>query len=437
VHQDGVGWRAVTGACRPDDVRADVGTQLGRLEVSGGPLAIPGAAWAWAFPLHSLDDRIGHLVVTADRTPSSPDLLLLRSLAQQTGIALANARLHATRQATNAALAETVAALQRKTAIHDRFTRVAVGGGGHDGIVQALHELTGLPAGIEDRSGTVLAWAGPGPGAGSRDPRPRRPPSAARREQLIERAALAGHPIRVDGRLFTVARPRADVVGVLFLVDPDGTAGEQETVALEHGATVLAIELARMLSIAETELRLGRDLVADLVIGSVDGVSGRAQALGHDLGRPHRVLVVGHRSQQNPDDLLQVVRDVVGGGRPALTMHRADTLVVIAATPPGTGPTPWDRLATGLRTTAAGRHCRIGVGGPCHGPADFVRSYRQAQLALRLAQFSGGRAGVVVHDDLGVYELLSEAADPATVEVFVRTWLGPLLDTTPGAERTW
>jgi DNA-binding PucR family transcriptional regulator len=27
-----------------------------------------------------------------------------------------------------------------------------------------------------------------------------------------------------------------------------------------------------------------------------------------------------------------------------------------------------------------------------------------------------------------VYELLSEAADPGVVEVFVRTWLGPLLD---------
>lgn len=228
--------------------------------------------------------------------------------------------------------------------------------------------------------------------------------------------------------MLTVARPRADVLGILFLVDPDGMAGEHETVALEHGATVLSIELARMLSIAETELRLGRDLVADLVTGSIDGVSGRAMALGHDLGQPHRVLVVGHRSQGNPDDLLHAVRDVIGGGRPALTMHRADTLVIIAATTPTAGRPAWERLAAAVRTTAAGRHSRIGVGGLCHGPADVARSYRQAQLALRLAQYSGGQSGVVVHDDLGVYELLSETADPAAVGAFVRTWLGPLID---------
>ena len=32
--------------------------------------------------------------------------------------------------------------------------------------------------------------------------------------------------------------------GVLVLVDPGRTAGEHEYVALEHGATVLAVELA-------------------------------------------------------------------------------------------------------------------------------------------------------------------------------------------------
>ena len=33
-----------------------------------------------------------------------------------------------------------------------------------------------------------------------------------------------------------------------------------------------------------------------------------------------------------------------------------------------------------------------------------------------------------VYDDLGVYQLLSEVADPTGVDAFVRRWLGPLLD---------
>jgi sugar diacid utilization regulator len=398
--------------------------QLDRCPRVGGPVTVPDEQWAWAFPLRSLEEAIGHLVVAGAAEPSSSDMLLLRSLAQQTGIAIANARLHASKQATNAALAETVAALQRKTAIHDRFTQVALNGGGHDGIVHALHELTGFPAGIEDRAGNLLSWAGP------EQSRPRRPATTTRREKLADRAIRAGRPIRADGRLFTVARPRSDVVGVLLLVDPDERAGESETVALEHGATVLAIELARLLSLAETELRLGVDLVGDL-LGGTDGPGAyrRAQALGHDLTRPYRVLVVGGRqSRVEPDALMLAVREAMGGGRPPLLMHRANTVVVLAPVRSPSDDAQWERLAAALHATAAGRGCRIGVGGLCRAAEDYPRSYREGQLALRLAEFSGERQPVVAYDQLGVYQLLSEIADPAGVDAFVRRWLGPLLD---------
>jgi sugar diacid utilization regulator len=420
------GWRAATGVCTTAGARADVQAQLRRLPGDGGPLDLRGEPWAWAFSLRSLDERVGHLVVAADVPPSASDLLLLRSLAQQTGIALVNARLHAGNRAANAALAATVGALRHKTAIHDRFTQVALTGGGHEGIVAALFELTGLPAGIEDRGGELIAWAGPDTA------RPKRSGSAARRDQVLQRAMRAGHPIRIDGRLLTVARPRADVVGVLMLVDPDGRAGDPETVALEHGATVLAIELARLHSVAETELRLGRDLVTDLLSGTDDGAYQRAQALGHDLRRPHRVLVVsGERLLRvSPDELLLRVRGALGGARggvsggdrPALLMQRASTVVALIAAGPAQ-----DRTADAL-AGAVGRGCRVGVGGVCLSHVDFPRSHREAQLALRVAAFGGARQDVVRYDDLGVYQLLSEVADPGSVDTFVRRWLGPLLD---------
>jgi sugar diacid utilization regulator len=424
---EGSSWQATTGACTAAGVRADVQAQLRRLPADGGPLDLRGEPWAWAFSLRSLDEQIGHLVVAADELPSHLDLLLLRSLAQQTGIALANARLHASNRAANVALAATVGTLRHKTAIHDRFTQVALTGGGHDGIVDALFELTGLPAAIEDRGGELIAWAGPDAA------RPKRSGSAARRDQVLQRAMRAGHPIRIDGRLLTVARPRADVVGVLVLMDPDGRAGEPETVALEHGATVLAIELARLHGVAETELRLGRDLVADLLGGSDEGAHQRAQALGHDLHRPHRVLVVsGDRLRATPDELLLRVRGALGGGtraglpggdRPALLMQRASTVVALLAT----DPSAEDRVTAPL-AAAVGRGCRIGVGGLCGSPNEFPRSFREAQLALRVAEFGGARQDVVRYDDLGVYQLLSEVGDPGSVDAFVRRWLGPLLD---------
>lgn len=428
VHLERQGWQPTLGADRQAVLGATA--QLARCPATGGAVDLPGEAWAWALPLRSMEEPIGHLVVAGRAEPSPAEMVLLRSLAQQTGVAVANARLHASREAANAALAETVGALQRKTAIHDRFTRVAVGGEGHDGIVRALHELTGLPAGVEDRHGTLLAWAGPGPGPEPGDRSGATRATHVARDRLVERALRAGRPLRAGSRLVTVARPRHDVVGVIFLVDPAGRAGEAETVALEHGATVLAIELARLLSIAENELRLGVDVVADLVAGTdVVAASRRAEALGRDLSRPHRVVVVGtSRCRTEPDALVDAVRAASGGGRPPLLMQRGETVVLLAEVGSADDRSFLTALVAGLRATPVGRSVRLGVGGPCLGPADYPRSHREAQLALRIPDGGGAPGAAVVYDDLGVYQLLSEVSDLTGVDTFVRRWLGALLD---------
>ena len=429
IHLDGGGWESAlaTGA----DTLASAEAALAGCPAGGGPVDLAGETWAWALPLRSLEEFIGHLVVAGRAEATPAELVLLRSLAQQTGVAVANARLHASKEAANAELARTVGDLQRKTDIHDRFTQVALRAGGHDGIVRALHELTGLPAGIEDRRGALLAWAGPEQAPAGQDSAP--PVDCAdrpRREQLLERALRTGRPVRSDGRLVAVARPRHDVVGVLFLVDPDGSAGEAEIVALEHGATVLAIELARLLSLAETELRLGVDVVADLVGGTdVAGASRRAEALGHDLSRPHRVVVIGaSRPQPEPDALVHAVRGALAGAHQPLLMQRGETVVLLLEVRSADDRTFLPGLVAGLRGAPGGRSLHVGVGGVCLGPDDYPRSYRESRLALRIPEGSGQREAAVVYDDLGVYQLLSEVSDLSGVDAFVRRWLGPLLD---------
>src|SRR4029079_10580441 len=123
--------------------------QLVRLGGTGGAVEVPGEGWASAYPLRSLGGHFGYLVVGADREPTPGDQFLLRVLAQQTGIALANAKLHARDEEiaaalrdANATLADTVTALERSTAIHARLTRVSTSGDGQEGVPRAVHELT-------------------------------------------------------------------------------------------------------------------------------------------------------------------------------------------------------------------------------------------------------------------------------------------------------
>ena len=61
-------------------------------------------------------------------------------------------------------------------------------------------------------------------------------------------------------------------------------------------------------------------------------------------------------------------------------------------------------------------------------PADVPRSHREAHLSLKMGDASAAGTGVTVFDDLGVFRLLAEVEETASVERFVRGWLGPLLD---------
>ena len=421
------GWRATETLFATLTTRIEVEKQLRALGRSGGTIAIPGEAWGWALPLRSLEGHVGYFIAGAPEEPSPSEQFLLRVLAQQTGVALANAHLHAKEhataaelRATNAALAETVQALRQSTQIHDRFTRVAVAGEGQEGIARAAHELTGYPVAVEDRHGNLRAWAGPD----RPDPYPKGRP--ARREEMLRRALREGRPIREGDRLVAIANPSAGVLGVLALVDPAGTAGDQEQIALEHGATVLAMELARLRSLAEAELRLRRDLVEELLAGTdEESALARAQALGYDLERRHRVVVVEGRGRTDDEDAFfhGVRRAARNTGVGVMQVARRGAVVVLCD-----ADVSWERFRAVVLTELGGGRCRVGVGGLCERPGDFPRSYREARLALKILDAAGGDDRATCYEDLGVYQILCETEDPATVERFVRQWLGSLID---------
>lgn len=414
------GWQGVGHS----PIIPNLADEIATIDAAGGQLTIESGEWAFALPLRSFGGVFGYAVVAAERAPPPADQFLLRLLAEQTGIALANARLHTRERTaadelrtTNAALAETLGALERSTAIHERLTQIAVGGGGQQAIAQAVHQLTSYPVVIEDRHGNLRAWAGPNPP----EPYPKDPPRT--RSAMLRRAVRAGKPIREGDRLITVASPQDDLLGVLVLVDPAGTAGEREQTALEHGATVLAMELARLRAVAETELRLGRDLVDDLLAGAETEPSlARAQGIGYDLQRAHRVVVVSIDHDRDPDNLFsavrRAVRDLEVG---SLLVARGATVVVLAD-----AERDWDRLRTTVDAALDGDRCRVGVGGPCSRAADFPRSYREAELALKVQGTALGVEQATEFDELGVFRILAESEQLSGIGRFVDRWLGPL-----------
>jgi len=419
-------WRPGQGTGHATAVAGNLSGQLATLGSRGGRVSLPGCGWAWAYPLRGVSGLLGHLVASCDREPSAEERFLIQVVAQQTGVAVSNARLHARERATaaelavtNAALAETVASLQRSMDIHERLTRVAVSGEGQPGIARALHELTGMPVAIEDRYGNLSAWAGPG------QPSPYPKESFAKREHLLRRLMRDSKPVRDGERLILLASPRSDVIGVLALVDPGRRADHADLVALEHGATVLAMELARLRGIADTELRLRRDLVHDLLDGTDDASAvSRAEALDYDLRRPHRVVIVEGRGRSRAHDaLLGAVRRAMRKARQAgLVETWSGNVAIVTA-----GQADWEQLRRAIVSDLGGQ-CHIGVGGTCARPSELPRSLREAGLALRLQKTLLPGSGACEYPRLGIFRMLAAIPDLTDVEEFVREWLGTLLD---------
>ena len=218
-------------------------TGVARLELDG-PLS------CWAFPISSpLTHAQIFLVVSGPDDLSDQETFLLTVLAQLCGSVIANQEL--------------ISTLARRMEIHRSLTGT-VASGGQGGIAATLHQLTGYPVLIVDTEGNTRATAGPGPVPG---PGPAPVPAdhplasqgAARGEtpwvEIVRSLRMALRATYHQGAWLMPAMLEADVLSVIALLDPDHTATETDLAALEHAATVLSVELARLRSVSEAELR--------------------------------------------------------------------------------------------------------------------------------------------------------------------------------------
>ncbi len=418
-------WRDIRPANREDRPAGTPVIIPAGIDAGGGdsmPVQLAGVPWSYAYSLSTAHGPPGHLVVGAEQPPDDDEQSWLCLLTQQAGTALANVQLLTREREQAAGLRSATVALARSLAVHEALNQVALHGAGQDGVALAVHQLTGRAVAIEDRFGNLWAWAGPG--------RPDPYPKLARDEQdrFVDRMMAAGRPVRSGPSLCSVALLGARPVGVLILHDPDETAGETERVALGHAGTVLAMEIARMQRVTETDAHLRTSLVLDLIAGAGPDEAvmlNRAQILGYDLGRPHQVLLVeGAQGMDDIDLLLYAVsRAVRRAGIGSLLAPRWRDVVVLADS-----ETSWEEFRQAVGAGLQGAASRVGVGGRYRAPSELPRSYREAQLALRIQKTIGGPEKVTVFGELGVYQLLTASGDMSAIEEFVQRWLGRLTD---------
>lgn len=386
------------------------------------------SSW-WVFPLGppSADNPV-FLVTEGTEPLSDEDTFLISVLARLCGTVIAKLELIAAERARiqqaaalNADLESAVSTLTKVMEIHHRLNEI-VATAGESGIATTLHRLTAFPVIIEDAHGNVRAAVGEVPDDQYEKAQPEQ------RHELLRQLRIAHRAVYHHQAWLVLANPRPGVFGVIAVIDPGRVASPTDLAALEYAGTVLSVELARLQSVAEAELRSRRDFAEELLAGADEStVRASAQVLGYDAQRPHRVIVAAGRPRGGLDERFfqAVAREVRRLDVGSLVVARTDYVVIIAYR-----ETDWARLHRAIVGDLPRSTCRLAVGSRYPDAWHVAASYREARFVADLASsgLSSPAVPVLCFESLGVYRMLSSVADPAGVEGFMNEQLAPLIE---------
>jgi sugar diacid utilization regulator/GAF domain-containing protein len=361
------------------------------------------------------------------------DIDFLRAIAAQVAGILERSELQ---RRLEAQLSE----IQLSHDIHERFTKLSLEGSGIRSILEAVGALAGGPAALYSPDGYRVRGVGE-----SSDGMPPRlhVSSAVLQVGAREVRVSAGRPARAVDLVPVRAGP--DVLGLLA-VGLDDQAGDSpgRLRALEHGSTVLALEMSKERAAAEVERRLRGDLVEEVLAGGLEGdeaerIARQAERLGHRL--PHRAWVMVLEPDDDETEAAVLTRgDRLDAALSGLIRSRMpDTLALVRSAsavflvPDEVAPdlAACEKLAGQILAAAAPvmkpGSASVGFGNLANSVAELARSHVEARQALRLTRRAGGRGRVASYRALGAFRLLLEVQSPEALRRFVEELLGPLL----------
>jgi len=339
---------------------------------------------------------------------TSADVNLLALFARAAAVAVERARHGTTLRRQSEACEQAAGNLRRRLLLLQQLTGILLTGADVQQAVSLL--ATELDTGLElcDPLGRVVARAG-----------------------QTEAPAVTQHPLATaDASLGTLTAHQYQ--------DLDEPAAQ----LLGAASGILALQLSRHRERYETEQRLHRQFLIDLLRPGTDRgeLMARASLLGLDLESPRTVCCVGihvgpKALSARPPVLtgraLATVEQAVTRRFPSsiAILHGAAAVILVPQTRPDR-----EALVQGLRAALAdatqaltGMQLSAGLGAVCLTPDDYAGSYQDAALALELARCRQAGGVVLAREQLGIYGMLARSLDPEGLRSCILPMLAPLL----------
>ncbi|ADQ13775.1 PucR family transcriptional regulator [Halanaerobium hydrogeniformans] len=341
--------------------------------------------------------------------------------------------------------------LKHSEKIHQDLTDVVLSGGGLDHLAQTLYKLIDKSVLIQDREQKKLVFVGDKENLLENEIYI--PETELKKMLLKENINL----IKLEGqfRLITPVKVSGNILGYVSIFSGQNRNIEKiDYRALQHAATVIALEMLKEKEKNEVEKRLKIDLFNDLIqknYNSEEIIINRALNLNWDLEKNYLVIVfeiddfesyyrdLEERQEYQIKDIQDKIKRII---RRRLLYEHKDLIVINKSSSfivfyncakldqenrKAKSLAFAENIAAEIEKEIASIKLFVGFGGHYQGLDGIRKSYQQARQAIEMGKKINKESNLFHYDDLGIFKVLVKLDNRECLSEFNKEMLGPLL----------
>lgn len=357
--------------------------------------------------------------------------------------------------------------LQQSDAILRRFLDLVLVGGDYSDIAQVISEVAGHPVSIVDRFRRILGQGGDVAGSEARglmdEDRTGESYLSAKCEPIV--LAAVGEPsprhtmVEVGGRelqslVYPVEVSSTQLGSIIVWEHAAPEVDPRALMALQHGATVVALKMMEARSIGQVEQQFRNEILEGLLSEQAASQASALQlseSLGHRLDPPFAILFVGsdvpshrllapreRRQQSNVDTSLHLAQRYIRSYRDGLSFwRRGPHLIVFHPLTTREIPEAREAIASMLCSVCqrieaehAPYTVSSGISRPVEAIGRFPQAYEEARQSFEIGRaLAGDKSSAVTHyDDLGLLQFARVSETSVGMRSYCMDMLGPLLE---------
>jgi purine catabolism regulator len=357
--------------------------------------------------------------------------------------------------------------LQQSDAILRRFLDLVLVGGDYSDIAQVISEVCGHPVSIVDRFRRIL---GQGGNVGeslalefmdedrtgeSYLSTQYEPVSVADQVgQSPQHTVVEVGEKKLHGLVYPVEVSATQLGSIIVWEHVESKADAKALMAIQHGATVVALKMMETRSIGQVEQQFRNEILEGLLSEQAASQATALQlseSLGQRLDPPYAILLVGpdvpshrllapreRRQQSNVDTSLHLAQRYIRSYRDGLSFWRRGPHLIVFC-PLGARDPRNARVSIAsmlrevcerIETENAPYTVSSGISRPVEGIGGFRRAYEEARQSLEVGRaLAGDKSSAVTHyDDLGLLRFAQVSETSVGIRNYCMDMLGPLLE---------